>query len=309
MTRTTLGWASRCARAATTRRRRCCGTHSLRSCGGAPPLPSSVPSRAWWGCRRGSCGGWSASPTRRWPSSNAGAPSTSTRSSAWTRPPTAAVRPASPLPRAVHGRPARERPTAGRPVGPGALPCGRWRAGPICALGRATGRAQHHHRRRSGRGAVGRAGRRLHRQVRHQGHRELRQRPGPTPRGRRPGTARPAAGACGRAHSGRLGAGWPPRAGRAAAKGMGAHARVPGPLVDQEPPLLHHDGRAAAGPGRLRQAPPGQGRRAAGCLGPARGRRPGGDRRLLGVRRRRLRDRGGAVARPLGRRPGTWTRC
>jgi hypothetical protein len=68
-------------------------------------------------------------------------------------------------------------------------------------------------------------------------------------------------------------------------EGLGAHAGVPGSLVDQEPPLLDHLHRPAPGPGRLRQAPPGQGRRALGCLGPTRG-RPGGDRgRLLGVRR------------------------
>ena len=65
-----------------------------------------------------------------------------------------------------------------------------------------------------------------------------------------------------------------------------------GPLVDQEPPLLHHLGRPASGPGRLRQAPPGPRRRAPGCLGAARG-RPGRDRRrLLGVRRLGLCDRG-----------------
>ena len=43
--------------------------------------------------------------------------------------------------------------------------------------------------------------------------------------------------------------------------GLGAHAGLRRALVDQEPPLLHHHGRPAAGPGRLRQAPPSQGRR------------------------------------------------
>ena len=51
--------------------------------------------------------------------------------------------------------------------------------------------------------------------------------------------------------------GRPELAGPAAAA-VGAHARVRRPLVDQEPPLLHHHGRPASGPGRLRQAPPGQ---------------------------------------------------
>jgi hypothetical protein len=47
------------------------------------------------------------------------------------------------------------------------------------------------------RGAVGRAGRRLHRQVRHQGHRELRRRTRPAHRRRRPGPSGRASGACG----------------------------------------------------------------------------------------------------------------
>ena len=53
----------------------------------------------------------------------------------------------------------------------------------------------------------GGAGGGLHRQVRHQGHRELRRRPGPPHRRRRPGAPGPAAGACGRAGPGLLGAG------------------------------------------------------------------------------------------------------
>ena len=56
-------------------------------------------------------------------------------------------------------------------------------------------------------------------------------------------------GACGRARPGGLGAGRPPRAGEAAAAGVGAHARVRRPLVDQEPPLLHHLHAPCAGPG------------------------------------------------------------
>jgi hypothetical protein len=93
-----------------------------------------------------------------------------------------------------------------------------------------------------------------------------------------------------------------PRAGGPQIAGVGTHARVPGPLGDQEPPLLHHHDRPASGPSRLRQAPPRPRRRAPGWLGPNRGRRPGGDRRLVVVRRRRLCDRGRAVAGAVGRR-------
>jgi hypothetical protein len=62
----------------------------------------------------------------------------------------------------------------------GALPIRRWRPGAVCPLGRAARRAQHHPCR-PGRGAVGRAGCRLYRQVRDQGHRELRRWPGSSP--------------------------------------------------------------------------------------------------------------------------------
>jgi hypothetical protein len=78
------------ARAATTPRRRCSGTRSRRSCGGGPPSPSTVPWAGWSACRRASCAGWSGSPMPRWPSSNGAGRSTSTPSSAWTRPPPAA---------------------------------------------------------------------------------------------------------------------------------------------------------------------------------------------------------------------------
>jgi hypothetical protein len=53
-----------------------------------------------------------------------------------------------------------------------------------------------------------------------------------------------------------LGARRPSGAGRPAVAGVGAHAWVPGSLVDQEPPLLDHHGRPAPGPGRVRQATP-----------------------------------------------------
>ena len=90
------------------------------------------------------------------------------------RPPTAAARLSGSPAGAVHRRPARGRPAAGGPGCPGALPLRRWLAGPLCPLGRATRRPQHHHGRRRGRGAERGAGGRLHRQVRDQGHRELR---------------------------------------------------------------------------------------------------------------------------------------
>ena len=91
-------------------------------------------------------------------------------------------------------------------------------------------------------------------------------RPGPAPRGRRPGPPRQAARACGRARPGRLGAGQPPPTGRPAAAGMGAHARVRRALVNQEPPLLDHLHRAPACAGRVRQAPPGPRRHPPGRL-------------------------------------------
>ena len=238
-----------------------------RSCGGGPPSPSSVPWAGWSASRRASCAGWSGSPMPRWPSSNGAGRSTSTPSSAWTRPPTAAVLAAWPH-HPSRSPPACSRTPSGRQSRPSGCPArpGRRRAGPVCPLGRAARRPQHHPRRRPGGGAVGRAGGRLHRQVRHQGHRELRRRPRPPHRRRRPGPPRQAAGACGRARPGVLGAGWPPRAGRAPVAGVGAHARVRRPLVDQEPPLLHHHERPAPGPGRLRQAPPGPRRRSPGRL-------------------------------------------
>jgi hypothetical protein len=49
MTRTIPGWVSRCARPATARRRRCCGTRSHPSCGAGPLSPSSASSAGWSG--------------------------------------------------------------------------------------------------------------------------------------------------------------------------------------------------------------------------------------------------------------------
>ena len=79
--------------------------------------------------------GWCGSPMPRWPSSNDAGRSTSTPSSAWTRPPTAAARLLDPTTRAVHRRPPRGRPTPGGPDRPGALPASRCRAGAVCPLG------------------------------------------------------------------------------------------------------------------------------------------------------------------------------
>jgi hypothetical protein len=135
--------------------------------------------------------------------------------------------------------------------------------------------------------------------------------PSPAARRRGPGRRRPdPRWPCGR--TGRLGplllvysSGLAQRLMAMAAAGVGAHARVRGPLVDQEPPLPDHHGRPTAGPGRLRQAPPGPRRHPPGCLGPPRGRLGGDRRRLLGLRRLGLRDRGGALARPVGGRSGS----
>ncbi len=71
------------------------------------------------------------------------------------------------------------------------------------------------------------------------------------------------------------------------AVGLGSHARLPGPLLHQEPPLLDHPGGAAAGPGGLPRPP---------RTLRARPARPG--RRTRGHHTR---------ARPLGlRRPRPW---
>jgi hypothetical protein len=91
-----------------------------------------------------------------------------------------------------------------------------------------------------------------------------------------------------------------PRPGQPTAAGLGAHARVRRSLVDQEPPLLHHLHRPAPGPGRLRQAPPDPRRHPPGRLGPTRGRPSRHRRRLLGLRRFGLYERGGAVAGAVG---------
>ena len=91
------------------------------------------------------------------------------------------------------------------------------------------------------------------------------------------------------------------RAGRPPAAGLGAHVGVPGPLVDQEPALLDHLHRPTPRPRGIRETASGPRWCTPGCLGSARG-GPGRDRgRVLDLRRRRLRDRGGAVAGAVGR--------
>ena len=59
-------------------------------------LPVSGAGPARRACPRPNCGGWCASRSPRWPSTRSGARSTSTPSSAWTPPPTAAARPVWP---------------------------------------------------------------------------------------------------------------------------------------------------------------------------------------------------------------------
>jgi hypothetical protein len=70
------------------------------------------------------------------------------------------------------------------------------------------------------------------------------------------------------------------------------------PLLDQEPPLLHHPGRPASGPGRLCHPSASRDQAVAGCLGAAR-RRPSRDRYgLLALPRLGLPvDRGGVAGR------------
>ena len=99
-TRTTLGWGSRCAPAATRPALRCCGTPSRgrlwsRTTICCPPGPGPLGRR-----RRGrSAAAGPGVVTPRWPSTSGAGRSTSTPSSAWTRPPTAAARAAWPRPR------------------------------------------------------------------------------------------------------------------------------------------------------------------------------------------------------------------
>ena len=85
------GWASRCARAATTPRPRCSGTRSRRGCGGGPPSLSSVRSAGSSASRRGSCAGWSGSPIAKVAEFQRRGAVHFHAVSAWTRPPTAAA--------------------------------------------------------------------------------------------------------------------------------------------------------------------------------------------------------------------------
>ena len=204
--------------------------------------------------------GWSASPMPRWPSSNDAGRSTSTPSSAWTRPPTAAALAAWPH------RPSRSPPTcsrtpSGRRSRPSACPARPWTTAGRAAMpaggssststtsppsddqaGELSAEQVAGYIAKYATKATESFGSGLDRRLTDADDLDhLDQLPG----------------ACGRARPGLLGAGRPPRAGRPAAAGVGAHARVRRPLVDQEPPLLHHLHRPAPGPGRLRQAPPG----------------------------------------------------
>jgi hypothetical protein len=188
------------------------------SCAGRwPPRPAAP--------RPGSVGP-SGSPSSRWPRTRPAGPSTSMPSSAWT--------PLHPKTTPTRSRRSRRRspstcsPRPSRPPPP-KPPCSArpWvrpaEGGP---LGRPA-RPAHHRPGRPGR-AVGRGRHRLHRQVRHQGHRELRRRPGPPhpPRARArasagPGPHRPAG-------PGRLAPGRRARPDRAAAAPVDPHARLRG---------------------------------------------------------------------------------
>ena len=210
----------------------------------ACPRPAGRPPRG------ASCAGWSGSPTPRWPSSNGAGRSTSTPSSAWTRPPTAAAlaawphhpsRSPPPSSRTPCGR--RSRPsgcparlsTAGRAGMPAGVssstsatsPEASDQAGELSAEQVAGYIAKYATKATESFGAG--LDRRLDR--------------------RRPGAPRQPAGACGRSRPGGLGAGRSAGAGRPPAAGLGAHAGVRRPLVDQEPPLLDHLHASCAGPG------------------------------------------------------------
>jgi hypothetical protein len=77
----------------------------------------------------------------------------------------------------------------------------------------------------------------------------------------------------------------PSRPNRASAAPVGARARVPGPLVRPEPPLLHHLHRPAPRARRARDPSAAARRRAAGRLGPPRLRGRRRDPRDLELRR------------------------
>ena len=265
------------------------------SCGGGPPSPSIVPWPGWSAWTRRSCGGWSGSRTPRWPSSSDGGRSTSTPSSAWTRPPTAAALAAWPH-HPSRSPPPSSRRRSGRPSRPSACPARPWMAGRTgMPAGGSSSTSATSPRAATRRGSC-------------RPSRWPATSPSTPPRPPRASAAASTDAStpttwttwtsCRRMWPSSSGPAWE-LGGRPELEGLRlrAWAHMLGlrrPLVDQEPPLLHHLHRPASGPGRLRQAPPGQGRRAPGCLGPARG-RPGRDRRrLLGLRRLGLCDRGGA---------------
>ena len=266
-------------------------------CGRGPPSTSIGALAQLVGLPRASCAGWSGCRSPRWPSTRSGAPSTSTLSSAWTRPPSARCPGCLAPPPAVHRRPARGRRTPG---GPGCgVPCP-----PVDEDGRRYARwgEQLDVRNITRDDQAGSC--RLSRWPATS--------PSTQPRAPRP-SASPsttasattslehldAAGPCGRARQGGWELGGRP-SWRPAVAQVGAHARFRRPLVHQEPPLLDHLHRPAAGPHGLRQAPPGPRWRSPGCLGTARGRPGRGGRRLLGVRRLGLRNRGRALAGAIG---------
>ena len=88
----------------------------------------------------------------------------------------------------------------------------------------------------------------------------------------------------------------------AAVARVGAHARLRRPLLDQEPPLLHHPRRPAPGPSWLRDPPAPWQCAPVGRLGTTRG-RPGRDHRgLLELPRLRVPDHRGGMAGRLRRR-------
>src|SRR5215208_2486176 len=92
-TPTTPGWVSRCVPAATRPVLKSCGTPWRGGCGHERRSTSTGRWPSSLGSARPMCGGLSGSRSPRWPSTRSAARSTSTPSSAWTLPPTAAARP------------------------------------------------------------------------------------------------------------------------------------------------------------------------------------------------------------------------
>ena len=214
------------------------------------------------GITQRSCAARSGSGSSRSPNTSTAASSTTTPSSGWTprvtatsrRPPgytallNQAIRQAAPPSPATSPLTDTATVAGERPIACGAVPViDRISATQFGTQSDTRPSARLSRLARHRKGALAAGGRELHRQIRHQDHRRSgASRPaGPLPhRHRRPGL-RPALQA---AHLHRLGTGQATRPPPSWPQQVDPHARLPGPLPDQIPPLLGHLHRAAPGP-------------------------------------------------------------